>query len=127
MATCTPNQGGTIIAPVNFSTDPLASFGATTGQSVAGTTTNGSVEISDVGQEILRGDCNNDETVDAADISAVVLEIFDGDNTSPNDTPGGTYPGTFKCDANEDVSVDAADVACTVLIIFDGQGACETQ
>ena len=72
----------------------------------------------------LWGDANGDGKVDAADITALVLEIFDGDGSDPADTPGGTYPGTPACDANQDGNVDAADITCITLIIFNGPGAC---
>jgi hypothetical protein len=71
------------------------------------------------------GDCNGDGAVDAGDISALVLEIFDGDGSDPADTPGGTFPGDpVGCDANCDGVVDAGDISCVVLIIFNGPGAC---
>jgi hypothetical protein len=62
--------------------------------------------------------------VDAGDIAACVLEIFDDDGSFPGDAPGGTFPGTAGCDANEDVKIDAGDIACTVLLVFSGPGAC---
>jgi hypothetical protein len=75
----------------------------------------------------MAGDCNNDHVVDAGDISAVVLEIFDGDGTDPAHTPGGTFGGNLGCDANGDNTVDAGDISCTVLTIFGGSGACTAQ
>jgi hypothetical protein len=120
-AMCHPTQGVSIIAPVNFSDDPIASFGNTDGQSVPGMTINGSVEI----RSGIPGDCNSDQRVDAGDISALALEIFDGDGSYPADTPGGTFPGDpVGCNANEDSTVDAGDISCTALLIFHGPGAC---
>lgn len=60
------------------------------------------------------GNCNADAGISAADISALVLEIFN--------------PGTFgpSCDANQDGGITAADISCTVLLIFNGPGACES-
>ena len=64
------------------------------------------------------GDCNGDGLVDAADISSFVLEIFDGDNTDPALTPGGTFKGNpVGCNPNQDYVVDAGDLSCTILII----------
>jgi hypothetical protein len=109
---------------VRFSSDPAASFGNTSGQSVPGTTYDGSVEI----QGGTPGDCNADQRVDAGDISALVLEIFDGDGSAPANTPGGTFPGDpVGCNANQDAVVDAGDISCTVLIIFNGPNACAAQ
>lgn len=117
---CTPPPGSSVIAAVAFSTDPPPSFGNTTGQAVPGTTSDGSVQIGGS----LPGDCNGDGVVDAGDISACVLEIFDGDGSLAGDTPGGTFPGTPGCDSNQDGLVDAGDISCTVLLIFNGPGAC---
>ena len=64
------------------------------------------------------GNCNGHGAINAADISCLVLELFDGDGKLPTDTPGGTFPGTAASDANEDGVVDAADISCTVRIIF---------
>jgi hypothetical protein len=73
----------------------------------------------------IPGDCNGDEIVDAGDISALVLEIFDGDGSHPADTPLGTFPGDpVGSDSNADGTVDAGDISCTVLLIFNGPGAC---
>jgi hypothetical protein len=123
-AICQPAAGATVLAPVRFSTDPAASFGNTAGQSVPGTTYDGSVEI----QGGTPGDCNADLRVDAGDISALVLEIFDGDGNTPANTPAGTFPGDpIGCNANQDAVVDAGDISCTVLIIFNGPNACAGQ
>ncbi len=118
---CQPPSSTPILASVGFSTDPAASFGSTSGQSVPGTTADGSVAIT----PIPRGDCNADTLVDAGDISATVLEIFDGDGTLPQNAPGGTFPGNpVGCNANADIAIDAGDISCTVLLIFNKQAAC---
>ncbi len=57
------------------------------------------------------GDCNEDSTVDAADLSAIALEISQETFQS-----GG-------CDANRDDVVDVEDIDCTIAIIFGT--ACE--
>ncbi len=119
--TCQPASGTIVTAPVAFSDDPAPTFGDTEGQGVAGDISDGYVEILPDG---LPGDANGDGTVDAGDISALVLEIFDGDGNVPSDTPGGTFAGTPNSDANEDGVVDAGDISCVVLLIFDGPGAC---
>lgn len=74
----------------------------------------------------VNGDCNGDQTVGAADLTALALEFFDGDdNNDPNDTPNGAYPGTPACDANEDGRIGASDLTCIALIFFSGPGACQ--
>jgi hypothetical protein len=71
------------------------------------------------------GDCNSDTLVDAGDLTALVLEIFDDDGNLPADAPGSTFAGDpVGCDANEDGIIDAGDLTCTVLLIFNGPGAC---
>ncbi|MCB0064582.1 MAG: DUF4832 domain-containing protein [Caldilineaceae bacterium] len=71
------------------------------------------------------GDCNGDNVVDAGDLSAMVLEIFDGDGDSATSATGGTFPGGAGCDANTDMLINAGDLSCTVLLIFNGANACE--
>lgn len=52
------------------------------------------------------GDCNEDDTVDAGDLSAIVLEI----SSNTFDSTG--------CDANQDNQVDKQDITCTVQRLF---------
>lgn len=70
------------------------------------------------------GDCNGDGVVSSADMTAAVLEIFDGDGDDPANADSGTFAGTTGCDANEDGTISAADITCVVLIIFNGPGTC---
>lgn len=75
----------------------------------------------------LKGDCNNDSAVDAGDLSAEVLEIFDGDGTAPTEARGGTFAGDpVGCNPNLDRAIDAGDLACTVLTIFNGPDSCRS-
>jgi len=123
-ATCQPDPGTSMIAPVIFSDDPVPSYGDTGGWSVPGTAINGSVEI----RSGTPGDCNRDQQVDAGDTSAVVLEIYDGDGINPADALNGTFPGDpVGCDANEDFVIDAGDISCTARLIFYGSGACGSE
>lgn len=73
----------------------------------------------------LFGDCNGDAVVNAADISATVLELFDGDGIFWLNAPGGTFPGNFQCDSNADATINAADVSCAVLQVFAVPNACQ--
>jgi PKD repeat protein len=115
-AACQPSAGVTRTVAVNFAAQPAASFGSTGGGSVPGSTVNGSVSLSSV----RPGDGNCDNQVDAGDLSALVLEIFDGDGHLPGDVSGGSFPGCPGADANQDNKVDAGDLTCTVLRIFGG-------
>jgi hypothetical protein len=118
-ATCMAPPGSTNNARVGFSNDPPPSFGSY-GQSIPGYATDGFVRILDG----KLGDCNGDGLVDAGDLSGLVLEIFDGDDVLPKDTPGGTFPGNpVGCNPNQDMVVDAGDLSCTVLIIWGGGSA----
>ncbi len=110
-------------ATVAFAQGLAPSFGDPAGQGLAGEAVDGSVRI--LGG--IPGDCNADGRVDAGDLVACALEIFDGDGAFFLDTPGGTFSGSpIGCDANEDDLVDAGDLSCKVLLIFGGAGACTT-
>lgn len=115
-AICQPPVGGSQFVNVFFDNSPIATFGNTSGESVPGTTKTGAIEILYNGA----GDCNDDGVVDAGDISALILEIFDGDGSLATNTGGGSFAGTHHCDANDDTVVDAGDISCTILIIFEG-------
>jgi hypothetical protein len=74
---------------------------------------------------IPRGDCNVDGQVDAADLTSLVLEIFDGDGDAAMDVPGGSFPGNPRgCDPNADSRINAGDLACGALLIFGTPGGC---
>ncbi len=116
-ATCNPEVGTNIDAPVLFSTDPAATFSDDLGQDVDGSASGGSVRI----HPGPRGDCNATGEVAAADLIALTLEIFDGDGDFWGDVPGGTFLGSpVGCDANADTEVTAGDVSCTILLVFGG-------
>ncbi|MEM7111119.1 MAG: BspA family leucine-rich repeat surface protein [Chloroflexota bacterium] len=80
----------------------------------------------------LRGDCNDDGAITAADITAIVLEIFDaGSEPQHNGNPAwwlvheGDYAGSpIGCDANagendsDQDSVTVADISCAILTFF---------
>jgi hypothetical protein len=118
-STCSAPPGSSRSARVGFSHDPSASFG-TYGISVQGLALDGFVRV----LEGLLGDCNGDGKVNAGDLSALVLEIFDGDDVLPINTPGGSFPGNpVGCNSNQDYLVDAGDLSCTVMIIF-GNPSC---
>lgn len=69
----------------------------------------------------IRGDANADVTVDAGDLPAVVLEIFDGDGSGWLATLGGTFAGNpVGSDSNEDESITAGDLSCTVRLLLFG-------
>ena len=122
-ATCSALPGASRSARVGFSKDPEPSFGSF-GTSVTGLSLDGFVRI--LAGKL--GDCNGDGTVDAGDLSALVLEIFDGDGVLPVDTPN-VNPATnvfegnaVGCNPNQDYIVDAGDISCTVLVIFGHTG-----
>lgn len=74
---------------------------------------------------IARGDCNADTTVDAGDLSALQLEIFDGDSASILDDISSGFAGNpIGCDSNADTVIDAGDLSCTQRIIFDEEFVC---
>ncbi len=68
---------------------------------------------------VAPGDCNFDQLINAGDLSALGIELFDGDGQEPFSVRGGTFPGEpAGCNANSDAAVDAADISCMVLLIF---------
>jgi hypothetical protein len=72
-----------------------------------------------------RGDCNGDQAVNAGDLGASILEVFDTDGAYWLDAPLSTFPGSpAGCDANADTAIDAGDLSCSIQIIFHGPGAC---
>jgi subtilisin family serine protease len=121
LLTCEPPPNETVQASVRFSSEPKTSFSDIHSTSVPGTAHHGWIEI----LAGIRGDCNSDTRVDAADLVACALEIFDGDGSSWLDVVGGSYAGNpVGCDSNADHKMDVADMICTVLIIFNGPGSC---
>ena len=81
----------------------------------------------------LRGDCNSNGSVTAADFIGTVLELFDSSDTPISGAPAWwlSYTGDFAgsprgCDSNASKngasnasdSVTAGDLTCTVLIFF---------
>lgn len=68
-----------------------------------------------------RGDCNSDGFVNAGDLAALGLEIFDGDGTTWYNAFQSTFAGSPRgCDANNDTVIDAGDVVTTICISFTG-------
>ena len=113
--TCSPSLGVPVTVPLSFSADPQPTFSDPLAQAVIGGSSDGSVTI--FGGE--PGDCNGNSVLDAPDLVACGLEIFDGDGSSAFDTPGGTFAGNpVGCDANADRIVDAGDVSCKNRLFF---------
>ena len=118
-ATCQPAPGAMSSARVGFSGNPAPSFGSR-GQSIQGFANDGFVFI----QAGIPGDCNGDGSVNAGDLTALVLEIFDGDGNLPANVPSPTFYGNpVGCNSNQDYIVDAGDLSCTVQIIWQGPAA----
>ena len=110
-------SGGEAVSSVATSTTD----GTTDGSADDGATTDGTVVVLDG----YLGDCNGDTDVDAGDLSALVLEIFDGDGNVPADVPFGEFGGgTVGCNPNQDLLVDAGDVSCEVMLLFDPGAPC---
>jgi len=71
------------------------------------------------------GDCNANGTIDAGDLTALGLEIFDGDGNRWYDADGGSVAFSgYGCDANGDAVIDAGDLTCTARRIFDTAFVC---
>lgn len=68
----------------------------------------------------LPGDCNGDGSVNAGDISAMVLELKDMQdtgNTNPLDVGKGDFKGALGCDVNYDGLFNVADQTALSLLI----------
>ncbi len=67
-------------------------------------------------------DCNADGNINAADLTALGLELFDGDDNSQwHATGGGSFAGDpYGCNANQDSNIGASDLTCIGIIIFGG-------
>lgn len=107
----------TIDVPIGFSSTPSPSFGDDLGQDVNGTWADGMVRI----WPGLRGDCNSSGAVRIADLTAISLEIFDGDGDDWFDAPLSSFIGSpVGCDANASLVISAGDINCANLLAFEG-------
>jgi hypothetical protein len=61
------------------------------------------------------GDLDGDGRVDAADLSQLIAEIYDGDGDATADADGGTVASSPAADVNGDGHITAAD--CTALLL----------
>lgn len=116
--------GAEVAAPVVFSTAPAPTFGDILANNVVGAWAGGVVRI--LGGPA--GDCNSDNLITIADLTAIGLEIFDGDGEFWLDAPQPTYPGSpVGCDANASTLIQAADVSCANLLLFGGTCSTRTE
>jgi subtilisin family serine protease len=77
---------------------------------------------------VAPGDCNADQVVNAGDLSALVLELFDGDGSLAADARQGTFVGEpGGCDSNSDSLINAGDLSCEVIILFNSGPVCSGQ
>ena len=65
----------------------------------------------------LRGDCNGDGVVDAADLTALALELRDGNPEMTVNAQNGAYPGSWGCDVNGDGVIDSRDMTALLLAV----------
>ncbi len=74
------------------------------------------------------GDCNNDKSIGAGDLTAIGLEYFDGDGLIWYNAYKGTYTkfNSYGCNSNKDKNIDAGDLTCTVRKIFNAGYICPT-
>lgn len=76
--------------------------------------------------EVQYGDCNLSGIIEAGDLTATALELFDAPiGNKWYDTPLGTYTFSgYGCNSNIDSIVDAGDIACTAQKIFNNGFIC---
>jgi glucose/arabinose dehydrogenase len=65
----------------------------------------------------LRGDCNGDGRVDAADTAALAQELLDGNPEPAISAQNGAYPGSWGCDVNGDGVIDSRDMTALLEIV----------
>jgi Glucose / Sorbosone dehydrogenase/Dockerin type I domain len=65
----------------------------------------------------LRGDCNGDGRVDAADAAALAQELLDGNPEAATSAQNGAYPGSWGCDVNGDGVIDSRDMTALLEMI----------
>jgi hypothetical protein len=62
-----------------------------------------------------RGDGNGDGELSAADFTALIRELSDGDGTSADDARRGAFAGSAWADANGDGQIERLDVSAQTL------------
>src|ERR1051326_1855016 len=65
----------------------------------------------------LRGDCNADGKVDAADLDALEHELADGGGEAFTNAQNGTFAASWGCDVNGDGLIDKDDLAALIRIV----------
>jgi glucose/arabinose dehydrogenase len=65
----------------------------------------------------LRGDCNGDGRVDAADIAALAQELLDGNPHPTIRAQEGSFPGSWGCDVNGDGLIDSRDMSALLSLL----------
>ena len=83
--------------------------------------------------DAMPGNCNRSTIpapsgIEAGDLTATGLEIFDGDGSAWYNIYQGTYTNfsSYGCNSNQDAVVDAGDIACTAQKIFNNSYVCGT-
>ena len=99
-ATCTPPAGGSIVAPVNFSLDPVATFGDPNGNEVAGGASNGSIEISQAPAATATSTSTLTSTPTATPTStpSPTVTATIAPSATPSPTPTGMIPTALLVD-----------------------------
>jgi hypothetical protein len=74
-----------------------------------GATTCELINVTDV-TPLLRGDANGDARRSVADVTALFIELYDGDGARVDDVPHGDFAANQGADANGDGTVDRLDL-----------------
>jgi len=99
----------------------------------AGALTDKATVTVNVQQDAVPGNCNKSlpppsNGIEAGDLTATGLEIFDGDGSAWYNVYQGSYPNfsPYGCNSNRDAVVDAGDIACTAQKIFNNAYVCSS-
>jgi len=97
----------------------------------AGALTDDATVTVNVQADAVPGNCNKSATpapngIEAGDLTATGLEIFDGDGSLWYNIYQGTYKNfsSYGCNSNRDSVVDAGDISCTAQKIFNNAFVC---
>jgi hypothetical protein len=92
----------------------------------AGALTDKAIVTVNVAPDAALGDCNKSGGLEAGDLTATGLEIFDGDGNLWYDIYKGTRTAfsPYGCNSNQDNVLDAGDISCTARKIFNANATC---
>lgn len=65
----------------------------------------------------IRGDCNGDGLIDAADVAALTQELMDGTPEPTWNAQNGSFRGSWGCDVDQNGVIDSADLTALLSML----------